>query len=100
MHAEWRSEGGADDIVDAGVVGAVGKVKSLRGELEGCLLPQFERAAEAPVELVVVGAKSGVASGAARPVVGEMSHTIDVPARNQTKGLAAVQLENRRELGP
>src|SRR5271168_1419730 len=60
VHVERRSKCGADDIVHAGVVGTVSQVKCFRGELKRGLLAQLEGAAEAHIEIVEVGANTGI----------------------------------------
>src|SRR5580704_7034696 len=94
MHVEWRSKRGADDIVYAGVVGTVGQVKSLRCELKRCLLMKLKGAAEAHIEIVVVGAHTGIATVCRRAVVGEVTVAVDVGAGEKVKGMSAVVVED------
>ena len=98
VHCEWWSNRGADDIVHAGVVSAVGQVKSFRGELKRGLFIQFEGAAEPQVEIIVVRANTGIAAVSRRAVVGEVTVAVDVCTGEKIKGMAAVVVEDGRKL--
>src|SRR5260221_13867561 len=78
----------------------VREVKCFRGELQGSFLAQFEGAAEAQIEVVIVGTTSAIARRARRAVVGEMTITIDVRAGEEIKGMAAVVVKDGRKLEP
>src|SRR5271170_5285119 len=61
VNSERRGKRRADNVVDAGIVGAVCDIESLCNEVEAGLFAQSECPAYTHVEISIIGSQSGVA---------------------------------------
>ncbi len=100
MCIKRRSKRRAHDIVHAGIVGVIGKVKSFRCKVQRSLLPQLESAAQSHVEIGEVRTNAGIASCSGRTIIREMSVAVDVRCSQKVEWVAAVVRKDRRELEP
>jgi len=93
-----EAEQRTDLVIHAGIIRAVGDVEAFSSELQTEFLTQFVLPAQAHVEVNVVWTEAGVARGSNGTFVGNVVVSVDGPTRQQIERMAAVVLENRREL--
>ena len=97
MNIERWSKRCADNVVDAGVVGAICDVESFRGEVQAVLVAESECPAKSHIEISIVGSQAGVARRRRRPIVGKVTVAIDVGAGKQIERVSAVVAEDGRK---
>src|ERR1700761_918639 len=95
---EGRSKGRSDNVVNAGIVGAIGDVEPFRGEVQAVLIADPENPAQTHVEINIVGSQTGVARRRRRPIVGEVTIAVDVGPGEQIERVPAVVADNRCKL--
>src|SRR5216683_4719875 len=89
-----QTEKWAHLIVHTGKVGMVGDVEALGGKLQFCLLANFMLPAQAHIEIDVVRAKSGVATGSERTFIGVVIVAVDLTAGQQIERMSTVLSKN------
>src|ERR1700722_11393788 len=93
-----RCESRANHVIYTGIVRVISEVKILGSKVQRSLLAEFKRAAQTHVEVCVAWTLSRVSSGSGRPVVGEVTVTIDVRSCQKIERVAAVVAEDRSKL--
>ena len=98
VNIERWSKRRADNVVDAGVVGAICDVESFRGEVQAVLVAESECPAQTHIEIRIVGSQAGVARRRRRAIVGKVTVAIDVGPGEQIERVSAVVAEDGRKL--
>jgi hypothetical protein len=80
---EGWSKGRPDNVVDAGIVGAICDVESSRGEVQAVLVAQPEGPAQTHVEIRIAESQAGVARSRWRSIVGKVTVAVNVGPREQ-----------------